>query len=586
MPSPASESSSVPTVGSSSQESPYPPTDTPPSDVTINISYEESQCNVEKCPSPVEDRDRDSLVFDLPPSSESIPQVDAVVHPPVHPTSTPHGPSIPPLESEPTPVIIASYPESTTPMPAASTSSQDKAIHTPTLPDCSSSKPLTSSIGTTDTPSSSREFTPIENTASGDIRSQIEDVLPLIQPTCAPLESSPLDGSEFALASNATASTPGGAPPFPNLAHPETRTVHAPVHLEPLPSARLIQCIDNNLNPGSVAPTRIRTASPHGASLQVEVDPSPSAPPELPKPTSRVPTVNHAPPTSNTTVQSKTDPAYFLDQPISLTGSKATHTSGVPVLDGVPPLSERARSGAEIVRRPVTKPPPVPPREPTLPIVKRPALTGGTPVLHIIPTPSERPRPQVEATNTPIQNACAPPKPRIPSIATDSMSSFSRITPPGGHAKVETPPLPGRSVPVPPDPRTTLFGKQLPPLNSVPVRDMEVHSSSRSWIKSHPRKMMAPSGQRRSIALSTQMNPQSTVQPSGLPSVPPVERSTARPAPSYSNPSRYHTSSIEPSNVGAIPESRGGHRGHARGPAVHPSAQVSVAVCFRFHTVE
>jgi hypothetical protein len=143
-------------------------------------------------------------------------------------------------------------------------------------------------------------------------------------------------------------------------------------------------------------------------------------------------------------------------------------------------------------------------------------------------------------------------------------------------AKVETPSPPVRSD-VSAAPRTTVVGKQLAPLTGVPVPDIEIHSSSRSRIKSHPKKMTAHVGQRRLMAFSTHMNSQPTIQPSGLPSVRPEDYTTTGLKSNYSNATTFHTSLIGSSNLGATPESRGGYQGYARGLGVPPSAQVSVA---------
>ena len=567
-PSPASESSSVTSVGSSSEESSYPSADTPPSDVTVNMSFEEPLQRIgEECRSPVEDRD--SLANNL--SSSEIVRLPVEMDSPVHPASASHGPFTPPPDSEPAPASITSSPES--PMaPAASTSSQDGASYTQTLLDYSSNFPtlLTSDA---ETPSDTRDLTLLENTTSDDVHTQVEDVRPPVEPVPLSLGPSLPNLSELALASSAH--TNGRTQPLPESAYPVTKAVHTPVQLERKLSESLTQRLGNNLIPASVAPTQIITIPPRDT-LQAEAAVLPSTP-EPPKPVGSLPTLNRTAAIPDTTVRSKTEPARSSQEPIiTLTESKAILTSGVLASDGIPPLSERARSGAEVVRRPAVKPPPAPPKEPTVPIVKKPAPTRGTPVPYIIPAPSERARPQVEAPGAPVPKASAPLMPRIPSIATDGVPPTSRITLPGARAKVETPSPPVRSE-VHTAPRTTLVGKQLAPLNGVPVPDIEVHSSSRSRIKSHPKKMPTPVSYRRSMAFSTQMNSQPTAQPSGLPSVRPEDHTTSGLKSNYSNSMTFYTSLIESSNLGATPEPRGGYQGYARPGVPPPSAQVSVA---------
>ena len=565
------------TAGSSSEEFSYRSADTPPSNVTVNISFEESQRNVEECRSPVEDKD--SLPINLSSSSETTPlplEMDSLVHP----TTTSDRLFPLSLESEPVPANIASS-QKTSPIAAAGTSSQNEAIHTQALPDYSSKHP-TLPISNAEPPSSSRILTPLENTASDDVHIRIEDVRLPVQPVCVPPEYSLLNGSELALASDTN--TAGMTQPPPESSNPDTKAIYTPVQLERHPSEGLPQCMDNNLSLASVVPTQILTAPPLEAP-QVEA-PALLSSPEPPKPAISAPTLGHTTATSDTTIRSKTESMRSLQEPIiPLAESKATLTSGVLASDRISPLPERALSGVEVVRRPVVRPPPTPPKEPTVPMVKKPAPTRGTPVPYIISTPSERTCPQVETPYAPVPKPSVHLMSRIPPIATDSVPPMKRITPPGGRAKGETPLPPVRPEHVPAGPRTALVGKQPVPLNSVPAPDMDVHLSSRSRIKSHPKKMPTPVSQRRSVALSTQMISQPTVQPSGLPSVRPAEHITTSLKSSYGNATTFYTSSIGTSNLGATPETRGGYPSHARGPAVPPSsAQVSITSSLSAYT--
>jgi hypothetical protein len=527
------------------------------------MSFEEPQHIVEECRSPVEDRD--SLAINV--SSSEITPLPVEMDSPVHPASTSHGPFSPPPESEPAPASMTSSPEG--PMaPVASTSSRDEAIHTQTLLDYSSKLP-TLFTSNAEAPSDSTVLTLLEDTTCDEVRRQVEDVRPPVEPLS--LDSSLLNLGDLALASGAY--TTGRTQPLPESAHPDTKAVHTPVQLERHPSESLTHRVGNILNPASAVPTQIVTVPPHDT-LQAEAAALPSTL-QPPKPVGSMPTLNRTAAISDTVRRSKTEPVCSPQEPIiPLTESKAILTSGVLASDGMSPLSARERSGLEIIRRPAVKPPPAPPKEPVVPIVKKPAPTWGTPVPYIIPASSERARPQAEAP-APVPKAGVPLMPRILSIATDSVPPTSRITLPGARAKVETPSPPVRSD-VPAVPRTTLVGKQPAPFKGVPVPEIEVHSSSRSRIKSHPKKMPTPV-QRRSMAFSTQMNSQPTAQPSGLPSVRPEDHTTTGLKSNYSNAMTSYTSLIGSSNLGATQESRGGYQGYARGPGVPPSAQVSVA---------
>jgi len=577
VPSPASESSSIPTVGSSSQGSPYPSADTPPSDVTVNIPSEEPQYNVEECLSPVEDKV--PLTLDVSsPSESTLPQVDVAVHPPVHSASISYEPIPPPPESELAPASATSSPERIISMAVASASSEYEATRTQTLLDGFSSKHLTIPIGDTEVPSRSRMLTRPENTVLDDVHLRAEaDCLP-IQPACVPpRESSAVNRGE--LAPTSSVSTPG-ITSVPKHAHPETEVVHAPIHVERPPPERLTQRMGNNVNPTSVA-HQVGTTPSDSPFLQTETAHPSSVPHEPPKPLSTIPTSHHTAPASDTAVQSKTESTRKVEsagppaQCILHTGNKATLANGVPTPGGAPALSERALSRVELVGRLEIKPSPAPSRGP---IVKKPGPIGRTPVPDINPTPSEHARRQVGVANTPNQNLYVPPKPCIPAVATDGVPSLSRATPSGGRIKVEAPPPPVRPAFVRPDPRTSLVGKQSALLNSMPVSDIEL--SSRSRIKSHPKKMTTPISQRRSVALSTQMNvkPGPIVQPSGLPNAPPVVHSAASLVPIHKAVTMFHTPLAESSNFGINSDPRGGYQCYARGLAAPPSAQVSVAI--------
>jgi hypothetical protein len=222
-------------VGSSSEDSSYPSADTPPSDVTVNMSFEEPQHIVEECRSPVEDRD--SLAINV--SSSEITPLPVEMDSPVHPASTSHGPFSPPPESEPAPASMTSSPEG--PMaPVASTSSRDEAIHTQTLLDYSSKLP-TLFTSNAEAPSDSTVLTLLEDTTCDEVRRQVEDVRPPVEPLS--LDSSLLNLGDLALASGAY--TTGRTQPLPESAHPDTKAVHTPVQLERHPSESLTHRVGN-----------------------------------------------------------------------------------------------------------------------------------------------------------------------------------------------------------------------------------------------------------------------------------------------------------------------------------------------------
>ena len=579
VPSPASESSSIPTVGSSSQESPYPSADTPPSDLTVNTPLEESQYNVDESPSPVEDKDTLNLNVSSPLGGP-LPQVEVAEPSLVHFTSISHEP-IPLLECELAPAIAKSSPERIVSVEVASVSSEYETVHTQTHLDCFSSKPFTLPIGDTEMPSNSRMLTLLEDTTPDDVHLQTKAACPPIQPGCLSRGSSTVNGCEVAPTSSV--STPGNTP-VPEHALPETEVVHAPIHAERPSLERLTQRMGNNLDPMSVTPTQVETTPSDNAFLHSETAHLSGVPLGPPKPPSNSPTSNHTP-ASDATAQSKTESskkgesAGSLAHRILHTGNKISLANGVPTPGGAPTLSERSRSRIEVVGRLEIKHPPVPapPKGPSLPIIKKPEPIRRAPVPYINPTPSEQARPPFRAGNTPDQNIYVPPKSCSPSIATDSMPTLSRVTPSSGRTKVVAPP-PVRPAPVHPDPRTTSVGKQSALLKSMPVSDVELPSRSR--IKSHPKKMTTPISQRRSVALSTQINvkPGPTVQSSGLPSAQPVVRSGASLVPSYKAIATIHTSLAESSNLGMNSDPRSGYQCYARGQVAPSSVQVSVVI--------
>jgi hypothetical protein len=554
---------SVPTVGTANQEVFHPPQDVLPSRV---ISSEEAQGIAEECPSIVEDKD--SLVLDISsPSGSTPPWFEAAIHPLVNPASTSLELFTPPEESEPAPASSTSAPERIAPMAAESICSQNEAVHAQTLLACSSSNPLTLHIDNTVVSSGSGVLTPVKNGPSDDAKVS----RPPVQPACIPPESTPPSRTELALASSA--STPDR---IPDPAHSQAEAIRASDHLWHYPSDHPMPSIGDNVEPASVVSTRSRTTTSDSSLSRAEAAKLPSTSPILAK---SAPILNHtalapAPASDTTSLRSKIDrpavqsarsPEHFVPP----TRNMSTSPSSVPTPDRIPPFSGRARSSSRVEtdRQPLVmeSPPaqPAPPGEPTLPAGKKQLPpTGGTQAPHLSPSPLERVRAPVEAARPSNQNSSAPSKSRVSSVA-GSVPTPHRIHPPPErtHTQVDTrtlrPTVRRAHAPPPSGPRTSVGG-QLPPLSGVSVPDTKaVHLSSRSRIKSHPKKMVTSTGQRRSTVLSTQINVQSAVRSSGLP----VEHSTASLGPSFT---QYH---------GALPENRGGYQSYATRPG-----QVSVSI--------
>jgi hypothetical protein len=192
------------------------------------------------------------------------------------------------------------------------------------------------------------------------------------------------------------------------------------------------------------------------------------------------------------------------------------------------------------------------------------------------PPPLEFVRAQVDTARSPIQNPRVPPKNYVsPIVASNPPLSYRAPPPPQRvHARVEAARPPGRHAYSPPDPRTPHIGNKSTPSNTP---DAQVHLSSRSRIKSHPRKMPTPIGERRSTVLATQLNPQPIVQPSGQSIARSTKPPTAGSAPSSSNAMPFHAPPVEPSNHGRLPGTRGGYQGHSADSAT-PSARANVAM--------
>lgn len=566
VPSPVSFlNDSEPTVGTASEEAFHTPQDDPPPSVTVEILSEAAQGIAEEYPL----TEKDFLAFDISSSSGSPPsQVEAVVHPMVNPASTSLELFTPSEESEPAPAANASAAERTASMAAECIFSQDEPVHAQTPLACSSSNPLTLHIDSIVTPSSRDVLTPIKNAPSDDTTASHSPV----QPACVPPESTPPNRTEPALASSASTSDGISEP-----ARPQTEAIRSPDHLEDYLSGNPMPSTGDIIEPAGVMSTRSRTTTSDSTLSQAEAANLPTSP-RPPMLVSSAPILNH---TRHTSAPAS-DPALLppkIDRPVAQSarspeyivpamGNRSTSPSGMPAPDRMPPFVGRARSSSrvETVSQPlVVKSPPAPPREPSLPVGKKQAL-------HLGPSPLERVRAPVEAARSSYQNSSAPSKSRVTSVMTGNLPTLHR-TPPLSertNTQVETrPPVRPAYAPPPSGPRTSVGGQ----LRGVPVPDTKaVHLSSRSRIKSHPRKMVTSTGQRRSV-FSTQINVPSAVQPSGLP----VEHSTGSLGPGYANSTQLHTTLVGTHYHATSPENRGGYQSYPTRSG-QPEVSVSISV--------
>jgi hypothetical protein len=605
-PSPVSLiSSSMPTVGTASQEPFHLSQDAPSLSVTVELSPVEAQGIAEECPSTVEDKDflalgissltgsipstvddKGSSALDISSPSGSTSALAEANVPSVNPTRTSLEPLMPPEESEPAPTSGTSSPERTVPMFAENTCSQDEAVHTQIPLTRSFSNPLTLPTDSTVPSASSGMLTPLKNAPADDTRaSHPPDQPAFVRPESTP----PSNRSELALASGAPTLETIPEPP-----RPQAEASRAPDHLRHSASDRPIPSIGDNVAPESAVPARSRTTASDSNLSQAEAirRPNTSSKPLILADT--VPVLNRtalAPaPASNTTPlrpkldRSAAQPVRSPEHLVLPTENRPTSPSGVPAPDRIPPFSGRARSGSRsgVFRQPlVMESPPAPPASGlSTPLIgrKKAPLTGVARAPHVNPRSSESVRTPVEAAHPPNQNFSASSKPRVSSVVACNVPTFHSTAQPSErtHIQVEaqTPRPPVRPTHVPPTsaPRTSV-DSHLPSLNGVSVPDMKAaHLSSRSRIKSHPKKMVTCAGQRRSAVFSTQIN----VQPAGRPSGLPVEHSTANLGPSYASATQLHTTIGGSQYHGASLENRGGYQSYAtRRGQVNVSISVS-----------
>lgn len=603
VPSPVSSpSSSMPTAGTASQEPFHFSQDAPPLSVTAELSPVEARGIAEESSSTVEDKDflalgvsslagstpstiddEGSSALDiLSPSGNTSAPAEANL-PSVNPTSTSLEPFMPPEEREPVPANGTSSPERTAPMAAESVCSKDEAVHTQIPLTRSPSNPVTLPTDSTVASVNSGMLTPLKNAPDGDT----EVSHPLVQPAFVRPESTPPSNrSELALASSAPHPKKVTEPP-----RPQAEASRAPDHLRHSASDRPVPSIGDNIALESVVPARSRTTTSDSTLSQAEAihRSSTSSKPLILAGT--VPVLDRTVPASNTTpLRSKLDrstaqPVHSSEHLILPTENRSTSSSGVPAPDRIPPFSGRARSGSRsgVFRQPlVTEPPPALSTSPGLstpPIGRKQAALTGTGMArapHLNPPSSESVRTPVEAARPPNQNFSTASKSRVSSVVACNVPTFHNTAQPSErtHIQVEAqtprPPVRSTHVPPPSGPRTSV-GSHLPSCVSVP--DVKAaHLSSRSRIKSHPKKMVTNAGQRRSAVFSTQINVQPATRPSGLL----VEHSTANLGPSYASATQPHTTLVGSQYHGVSQENRGGYQSYAtRRGQVNVSISVS-----------
>ena len=600
-PSPVSLiSSPIPTVGTASQEPLHLSQDAPPLSVTVEHSLVEAQGIAEECPSTVEDKhflalgtsslagsipasfdDKGSSALDICSPSGSTSALAEADVPSVNPARTSLEPLMPPGESELAPANGISSPERSIPMSAENTCSQDEAVHTQIPLACSFSNPLTLPTDSTVASASSGILTPLENAPSDDTKASHPPDQPAV---VCPESTPPTDRSELALASSAPTLETIPEPP-----RPQAEASRAPDHPRHSAPDCPIPSIDDNVAPESVVPARSRTTTSDSTLSQAEAihHPNTSSKPLILADT--VPVLNRtalplAPDSNTTSLRPKVDrsgaqPVLSPEHRVPPTENRSTSPSGVPTPDRISPFSGRARSGSRsgVSRQPlVMESPPAPPA--SLIGSKQAPLTGVARAPHVKPRSSESVRTPVEAPRPPNQNFSAASKPRVSSVVGCNVPTFYNTAQSSErtHIQVEaqTPRPPVRPSHVLPTsgPRPSV-SSHLPSLNGVSVPDMkEAHLSSRSRIKSHPKKMVTNAGQRRSTVFSTQIN----VHPAGRPSCLPVEQSTANLGPSYGNATQLHTTLVGSEYHGASLENRGGYQSYAtRRGQVNVSISVS-----------
>ncbi|KAH9174001.1 hypothetical protein EDB89DRAFT_1956215 [Lactarius sanguifluus] len=500
------------------------------------------------------------------------------VHSPNPPTRTPEVPS-PPLcsipataNNAPAPVMVVAVSESARP--------RVEAVHHPVqlVP---APQPLPPPAASRSIPAPGRVATVLESTPP-----RVEMVHRPVQLVHAPPSLPPPAESKPTPAPDRVATVLESTPP-------RVEMVHRPVQLVPVPPS-LPPPAESKPAPDRVA-TVPESTRPRVETVHRLVQPVP-APPSLPppagsKPTPAPDTVATVPESTRPRVETANRPVQLVPTPQSLPppmGSKPT-----PAPDRVTAIPESTRPRVEMVHRPVqlvptpqSLPPPTgsmltpaPGRVAIVPeSTRRRAETVHRPV-QLVPAPQSLPPPAgsklAPAGSASIPNTRSVPKSLAP-MGSASTAGYTTLTSSGTRSQAAAVPrpvqvtqptlrssaLPARRGPVPagsvPTPnmvrlplerarphvgvgRTSTLVPAPPESRVAPITPAgsasgpDMREVSRPRIKTHPRKMVTPVGQRRSVVAPAPMVMQPPAPPPAQPKSLPVQPTT-RLAPQSSNP--------------------------------------------------
>ena len=344
---------------------------------------------------------------------------------------------------------------------------QVEAVHLPAQPVLSPPRTLTRPAESETAPKSdiaaSHKFTPTSKRAP----QQVDAVQPVQAHPGPQVFASPM--TEPAPASSVA------VPSAPEYARPRIEPVHSPNLPARTPEA-LTPPLHSNLATASNAPAPVRVAAvSESAYPQVEMVHRPvqlvPAPRSLKSPTGSKPA-----PTVSASAPSKIIPTPDRTRPLAAEAVRlpAQHTRPIP--KSLAPVGNVSvatltpsdtRSQAAAVSRPVY----LTPESSALPVCRGPVPASSVPTPNMVRLPLERARPQVGAGRTPTLVPFSPPESRVPLIGK---------TPAGSASGPDT---------------------------------KEV---SRPRIKTHPRKMVTPVGQRRSVVAPAPSSYGSRTETSGV----------------------------------------------------------------------
>jgi hypothetical protein len=334
------------------------------------------------------------------------------------------------------------------------------------------------------------------------------------------------------------------------------------------------------------APEQIEAVRPPAQPAQAHTQPLVSASPVVKPASSRSAAAPSAPEQARPRVEPVLSPNPPARIPEAFT--PPVTASKAPAPDKVSAVQESARPRVEMARRPVQLSPA--PQSLTSSTGSWPAPAGGTsPPSKVIPAP-ERTRSQAyEAVRIPSQHThlmSAAGNPATTSSSTNSQvasvprpAQVVRPTPGSSAVPVRHGPVPASSVPspnvtrLPPGyarpqvgaGRTSTMVSRAPPASRVPpigitpsgsASGPDMKEVSRHRIKSHPRKMVTPAGQRRSVIAPSMMVTQPTAPPPELPKSPPVQQPTTHSPTQNSSSVPLQGTSSRRSTVSSPPEAQ------------------------------